>query len=400
MKVVQINVIYGKESTGTIVKDIGAALKNEGITPYYIYQQPNEKIECGYIIGNKIDRIKHALFTRLSGKQAYSSKRSTKKAIKWMESLKPDIVHLHNLHGNFINLNMLCDYLTQNDIPTVITLHDCWLFTGKCTHFVTCGCEKWQDKCGKCPQIKKEVPSWFFDNTAKVLKDKTNHLNAIKDLTLVGCSEWIINLANCSLLRPKRLLTIRNGIDTSIFTPRPVELRKKYGTDNKFAVLGMADKWCQSANREGVIKIISSLGEGTVFIIVGCNDQQKELFCVYKNVICFGYINSRDELAEIYSACDVFVNLTHADTLPTVNMESICCGTPVITFNVGGSPELIDEDDGFVVEEWDFNGIIDKIKTIYLNGLDFNINEKQKKFNKNMCFDNYIKLYRHILEEK
>ena len=400
MKVLQINAIYGSKSTGTIVKDISDKISSVGGTAYVAYQTATKNCENSYKIGNKFDWERHALFSRIFGKQAYYSRRETKKFLKWVKTVQPDIVHLHNLHSNYINLNMLCDYLSENGVTTVITLHDCWFFTGKCTHFINCGCDKWQDKCGKCPQIKKEVPSWFFDKTAKVLKNKTDRLNSIEDLTIVGCSEWITDLASRSLFRPQRFLTIRNGIDTSVFTPRPTKLRKKYGTDNKFAVLGMADKWCQDENKEGVGKIISSQGDDVVFVIVGCDDKKKEIFSAYKNVICLGYINGRDELAEIYSSCDVFVNLTHADTLPTVNMESICSGTPVITFDVGGSPELIDEDDGFVVKEWDFDGIIEKIKDIKENKVEFAVKAKQGKFDKEICFDNYIELYKQILKER
>ena len=400
MKVLQINAIYGSKSTGTIVKDISDKISTVGGTAYVAYQTATKNCENSYKIGNKFDWKRHALFSRIFGKQAYYSRRETKKFLKWVKTVQPDIVHLHNLHSNYINLNMLCDYLSENGVATVITMHDCWFFTGKCSHFVNCGCEKWKDACGKCPQLKKEVPSLFFDKTAKVLKDRAAHLNSIKDLTVVGCSEWMSDLVRESLLRPKRIETIRNGVDTSVFTPHASDIRRKLGVDNQFLVLGFADKWCLKENAEGVKKIIETLGDDTAFIIIGCDKKQKKEFANYKNVHCLGYIRDRQELADIYAGADVFVNLTHADTLPTVNMESICSGTPVITFDAGGSAELIDNDDGYVLDIGDFDGVIEKIKIIGEQRPYFDVGEKQRKFDKKTCYNGYVELYRQILGDK
>ncbi len=395
MKVLQINANYGFGSTGIIVKDIGDTLKNNGDEPYYAYQSTNCEVENGYKIGNKIGWKWHALHARIFGKQAYASKLATKKFLKWVDKIKPDVIHFHNLHSNYVNLNLILNYIAKNKIKTVATLHDCWFFTGKCSHYVEEGCDKWQNACGNCPRNKKEVKSLFFDATSKVLNDKVSRFNKIEDLTIVGCSEWIANEVKKSKLKPKCITYIRNGVDTSIFYPRESSFRKDNGLDNEFVVLGLASKWYDSKNREQVKKLIND-NLGVKFVMLGVNDNNKEFFSSFENVISLGYIKDRVKLAEIYSSSDVFVSLTHADTLPTVNMESICSGTPVITFNACGSPELIEDGiTGFVVKEGDFEGVQEKINYIKNNSLRFDVSKQQAKFDKNEAYKKYLEVYKN-----
>lgn len=399
MKVLQINAVYGFKSTGIIVKDIENLLSNNGHSSYVAYQTALNPPQNSYNVGNKLDWKIHALYSRIFGRQAYASRCATKGLIKYIQSISPDIVHFHNLHSNYINLNMLCDFLAKRKIPTVITLHDCWYFTGKCTHYASVKCDRWQSSCGNCPQNKCEQPSLFFDSTAKVLQDKTNHLNKLHSLTLVGCSDWIASEAKKSLLKNANIEVVYNGVDTSVFTPHESNFREKHNLKNDFTILGMADKWCLDINKAAVEKIIQQNIEAKI-VIVGCTQAQKDYFKPYKNVLSLGYISDRQELADIYAASDVFVNLTHADTLPTVNMESICCGTPVITYNCCGSPELIDSDSGFVVEENDVESLLSKIKQIKDTPLLFNVKEKQQKFDKNTCYNRYLDIYNTLLKQK
>ena len=396
MKVLQINAVYGFASTGIIVKDIENLLVNNGHTSYVAYQTAVNPPENSYKTGNKLDWKFHALYSRAFGKQAYASKSATKGLISYIKSISPDIVHFHNLHSNYINLNLLCDYLAKNKIPVVITMHDCWFFTGKCTHYTAVKCDKWQTACGNCPQNKYEQPSLFFDCTSKVLKDRTDHLNKLHNLTLVGCSNWIANEAKKSLIKNADIKVVYNGVDTSVFTPHESDFREKNNLKNEFVVLGMANKWCLDINKDAVNKIIQENSNAKI-VIAGCNDEQKNSFKQYKNVICLGFIKDRNEIADIYSSSDVFVNLTHADTLPTVNMESICCGTPVITYDCCGSPELVDSDSGYVVKEDDVVSLLQKINQIKENPLSFDVKEKQEKFDKNTCYNKYLEIYSEIL---
>lgn len=392
MKVLQINAVYGFKSTGVIVRDIEKLLNNNGHTAFVAYQEAINPPKNSYRVGNIFDWKFHAVHARLLGKQTYASKLATMGLIKYIEKISPDIVHFHNLHSNYINFNMLCDYLENSNIPVVITMHDCWYFTGKCTHYAAVKCDKWQTSCGNCPQNKSEQPSLFFDCTTKVLKDKTEHLNKLHNLTLVGCSNWIANEAKKSLIKNADIKVVYNGVDTEIFTPHKNDFREKNNIKNEFIILGMADKWCLDINKTVVEKIIQQNADAKI-VIVGCSRVQKEQFGTYKNILCLDYIKDRQEISDIYASSDVFVNLTHADTLPTVNMESICCGTPVITYNCCGGPELIDNDSGFVVEENDIETLLLKINQIKENPLVFNVKEKQQKFDKNTCYNEYLSIY-------
>lgn len=402
MKVLQINAVLGFGSTGIIVKDVGDMLEREGHEAYYAYQSSSYTPKRGFKIGNKLDWKYHALYTRIFGKQAYASKRATKALLKWIDGVKPDVVHLHNLHSNYINLNMLCDYLAENNVPTVITMHDCWYFTGKCTHYLHRGCERWRESCGACPQLKSEVSSWIFDNTSKVLSDRTSHLNKIPSLTLVGCSKWIANEAKKSRLNGANIDFVYNGVDTSVFTPHESDIRAELGIGaDDFVIIGMANKWSQPENADTVDKIINEFSSIAKILIVGCTDAQiSEYKEKYPGVITVGYVKDRQRLSDVYAVSDVFVNLTHVDTLPTVNMESICSGTPVITFASAGSPELVDPDSGIVVPIGDTNGVLDAIRSIKNNVFSYDVKEKQIKFDKEKNYDKYLEIYKNVSEKK
>ena len=399
MRVLQINAVYGYGSTGLIVQDISKMLVDNGCESFVAYQNASVIPENSYRVGNKLDWKYHAVHARVFGKQGYASRGATKKLLKWIDKIKPDVVHFHNLHSNYINLNLLCDFLSEKAIPAVVTMHDCWYFTGKCSHYVEAGCNRWQTTCGNCPLLKTEVPSLFFDNTSKVLHDRTSHLLKIPNLTLVGCSQWIANQAKQSLLKDANIEVIRNGVDTNIFTPHESDFRKEHGIEkDEFVVLGMANKWYSVANREASLKIIKSQENKAKIVIVGCDDKSKAFFEGFENVITLGFIRNRQLLSDIYASSDVFVNLTHADTLPTVNMESICCGTPVITYDCTGGPELVDGDSGYVVQENDVDTVISKIDDIRQQPFIFNVPEKKHKFDKNVSYEGYLNIYRKVSE--
>ena len=400
MRVLQINAVYAQRSTGIIVKDINDELIRRGYESHIAYAISNYHPKNGYKIGNKLDYKIHALLTRLLGKQGYFSIISTRRFLRYIDRIKPDIVHLHNLHSNYINLNILLEYLEHESIHTVITLHDCWFFTGKCFHYQVAKCDRFKDSCGDCPLIKKDVPSWFFDPTAKVLSDKKKLFNNIKSLTVVGVSNWISNEAKQGIFKDKGVVTIHNGVDINIFRPTPSEMREKLGLKDEFVILGSADKWLNPLNREAFKYILSSITPDMKIVIFGCNkDQQKQL---PESVIGIGYITDRDEMAKLYSMSDVFVNITLEDSLPTVNIEAQACGTPVITFKSGGSPETISERTGIVVPKGDKEALLkailkikDRGKAIYEQKC---LSHVEKNFVVEDRYKEYVDLYKNIEE--
>ena len=217
MKVIQINAVYKIRSTGRIVFELHQFLLKNGIESYVACSDGNDKDEI-YLIGSNFEKKLHALMSRLTGLQGYFSRIGTKRLIKYMDQIKPDIVHLGNLHANYVNLPMLLRYLAQHDIATVITLHDCWFFTGKCMHYTVVRCQKWKDGCNRCPQLRADNKSWIFDRTSKIWKDKKTGIEAIPRLAVIGVSDWITNEARHSLLGKAKLIRrIYNWIDLDTF---------------------------------------------------------------------------------------------------------------------------------------------------------------------------------------
>lgn len=394
MKVLQINATYGFGSTGNIAKSISDCLEKKGGEAFAAFQYSKGEVKNGYRIGNPLDWKIHALLTRISGKQAYFSKSATRKLLRWIDGIKPDVIHLHNLHANYINLNMLCDYCADNNIPTVLTLHDCWSFTGKCWYFSMAGCDRWKNSCGNCPMLKSEVPSWFFDNTEQVLEDKCSHLNKIPDLTFVGCSDWISDLAKESHLGANRIVTIHNGINTEVFKPTASDFRKKHNIpEENFIILGVSAMWSERKGADVFEALANLLPQSYSIVLVG---EKPDSIRFQDRIICIPKTENQAELAEIYSAADLFVNPTREDNFPTVNIEALACGTPVLTFRTGGSPEAIDDTCGSVVVRENIDALEREIIRI----------KEEKPYSKEKCmkrasnfeagakFKEYIELYK------
>lgn len=403
MKILQINAVYGVGSTGVIVKDIHELSLANQIDSYIAYSTspiPEEKIKNGYKIGSTYGKKMHALFCRINGMQAYFSRYATSKLIKYIDKLKPDIVQLHNLHSNYIHLNMLLAFLAKKNIKTVVTLHDCWFYTGGCFHYTQVGCDKWLKNCGSCPKKKADNKAILFDRSAKILKDRKKYFGAIKNLTVVGVSEWIASEAKRTFFKEKSVVAIHNGVDSDIFKPTESDLRKLYNLENKFIILGPASKFLLPVNKETLLNVTSSLSEDEVLVLIGCTDEQKKL--LPQNVIALPYIKDRLELCRIYSMADVFANCTREDTFPTVNLEVQMCGTPVVTYKNTGAKETVDDRCGYTAESGNSKDMINKIRYVKSIGKDA-LSEKCRhqaleKFEKEENYKKYIELFKKIME--
>lgn len=405
MKVLQINATYGSGSTGNITKQIHNLCLNKGIDSFVAYSstkmQPDEIIN-GYKIGTPKDKKLHALCSRITGLQGYYSKKATKKFLSYLDKTEPDIIHLHNLHSNYINIIDLFKYSKRKKIKVVITLHDCWFFTGKCSHFLYDNCDKWISGCKNCPRLKKDIPSFFFDRTPKMHKDKKLLIGKNPYVYLIGCSDWMTQTVKKSVLKDRYAETIYNGIDLNTFKPTNNNIRKQLNIENKFIILGFANKWLSADNTKTFDYIRDNLGNDCVLVLVGCTENQ--ISVLPKNVIGIPFIQDACKLAEFYSAADVFVNVTKADTLPTVNMEAQACGTPVITYNSGGSAELVTPETGAVVSYADMKSLLNRINEVKYNGKTYYtencINYAKTNFEKNKCFFKYIDFYNRLIENE
>ena len=392
----QINVTANWGSTGKIAEGIGQAVISKGWRSIIAYGRGKPISSSELIrIGNDWDMYLHALSARLFDNQGLMSKRATKKLIKQIKAIHPDIIHLHNIHGYFLNYRILFDYLARSGIPVVWTLHDCWSFTGHCTHFVTVNCHKWRTQCENCI-LKKDYPrSLFLDRSKNNYHNKKKSFSSIRNLTFVPVSHWINNYLKHSFLKGYSSYVIHNGIDTGLFHPT------RYSGQNKFTVIGVANIWTKSKGFNDFIDLSKRFDPDIQIILVGVTVRQKKM--LPDNIIAIERTVNARELAELYSSSDVYVNLTYADTFPTTNIEALACGTPVITYRTGGSPEAISEETGFIVEQGDLDGVLAAIKIIRKKGKNFYKDKCRERavryFRKEDRYNDYINLYESILKD-
>ena len=399
MRILQINAVYGVGSTGVIVQDLHELSLKNGIESYVAFSKSKmqlSEIKNGYKVGSVFGKKLHALFGRINGKQAYFSRFATRKLLKHIRRIKPDIVHLHNLHSNYIHLNMLLKFLAAENIKTVITLHDCWFYTGGCFYYTVVQCNRWMSGCYDCPKKLQDTRAYFFDRCAQIWSNRRRYLGAINSLQIVGVSHWITSEFQKSNIGANRFFTIYNGIDTDYFCPTISSLRQELGLENKFVILGMANKWLLKANEETLHAVCDGLEQDSVLLLVGCTSQEK----LPSNVIPFEYIHDRDLLRKIYSMADVFVNCTREDSLPTVNLEAQACGTPIITYENTGTMETVDGISGFAVANNDSCALLKKINEVKRNGkLQYSHACREyvvRTFRKEINYQAYFALYKSL----
>ena len=323
---------------------------------------------------------------------------ATKSFIKKIDTLKPDIIHIHNLHGYYINYDVLFDFLKRRNIPVIWTLHDCWSFTGHCAYFDLIQCEKWKTRCFNCDN-KKEYPYALFDNSNHNYVQKKQAFCGISNMTLVPVSNWLDGLLHDSFLKDYPSRVIHNGIDLNVFKPTDNDLRKKYNLDNKCVILGVADGFGVRKGLRDFVKLQTILSDEYKIILIGVSDTDIKL--IPQGIIAIRRTDSQVELAKFYTMADVFLNPTYEDNYPTTNLEAIACGTPVITYQTGGSPESVSTDTGFVVEKGNIKEVLERINEIRKSTELYKsscIKYAEKYFDKNICFENYIDLYRSVLQ--
>ena len=401
MKVMQINAVYGVGSTGVIVEDLHNLSFKNGIDSYVSYSTTNknpDEIKNGYVIGDTFGKKIHALLSRIGGKQAYFSSFATKKLIKHIENVKPDIVHLHNLHSNYVNLNRLLDYLGEREIKTVVTLHDCWFYTGGCFHYTAVGCDKWQKSCGNCPKKNQDTPALLKDNSAKILADRKKYFGKMKNLTMTGVSGWMTDEGEKTVFKGKKTEVIYNGIDTEFFVPTPSDFRKKHKLEDKFLILALANKWFRPINKKTFDYVCENLPDDSVIVMLGCTESQRQ--GLPANVLPLDFIKDRDELRKVYSACDVFANCTREESFSLVNVEAQSCGTPVVTYRNTGAQETVDNKCSFSIEngnEKEFFEAIMKIKELGKKELSNDcVKWVKENFDRDENYMKYIELYKAI----
>lgn len=397
-KLLQINVTANSGSHGRIAEDLGKSAINNGWKSYIAYGRWFTESQSELIhIGNKLDQGLHGLETRLLDRHGLASVIATKNFIREIERIKPDIIHLHNIHGYYLNYPLLFDFLRISNIPVVWTLHDCWSFTGHCSHFVFNNCMKWKTGCFNCIEKKSYPGSFFIDRSKKNYEDKKKAFTSLSSLVIVPVSSWLESVLHESFLKDSHIKCIHNGIDTSVF--KPLEEMSFSQKSNTYNILGVASKWSERKGLKDFIKLRETLPLNYRITLVGLNPRQ--IKSLPSNIEGINRTENTQDLIKLYNEANVFINPTWEDTFPTTNMEALACGTPVITYNTGGSPESIIDSTGLVVPLGDINALKEGIISICNKGKQTYINDCRNNildnFDKNNCYQKYLELYQTLL---
>lgn len=399
LRLLIINITCNQGSTGKISEQVGLMMKVEGWDVTYAHGA--RRVNTSKLKTLPFSSIKseyfHALKSLLFDADGLGSTNTTKKLVDHIKKLQPDVIHIHNIHGYYLNYKVLFQYLNSTNIPIILTLHDCWNFTGHCTHFVTAKCEKWQTECYNCPLLGVS-PKSLIDRSKRNFTLKRSLFTANKNLYIVPVSYWLEKITKKSFLKNKFIQVIPNGIDLNIFKPYNKE------KSDKFQILGVSNVWNKDKGIFDIYKLrnLLSINDYDIILVGLSNKQIKGL---PQGIIGIERTANQQELAKIYSYANVLINPTYADTFPTINLESMACGTPVITYKTGGSPESISASTGIVVEQGDIKGLYEAIIRIKNNSDKTKFTPEvcrkhaEQNFDKDKCFKEYNKLFKSVVKE-
>lgn len=393
-KLLLINITRNQGSTGKITEQIGIMMQRRGweVCVAHGARFVNPSALPSYQIQSIKEEYLHALKSLLFDADGLGSTGATKRLVDFIKKYRPNIIHINNIHGYYLNYKILFEYLNSTDIPIVMTLHDCWAFTGHCTHFITANCERWKEECGSCPLSQSVPRSLFFDRSKRNLTNKKKYIARNANLNIVCVSEWLKGLTIQSIYAGHPINCFFNGIDINIFKPTK-EKRK-----DKFCILGVGNPWSKDKGLYDIYILRDLLPkEEYEIILVGLSEEQKK--DLPEGITGILRTNNQQELVDLYSESHVFINPTYADSFPTTNLEAQACGTPVITYLTGGSPESLSADTGIVVEQGDINAMKEAI--LYLKKHPFSPNDcrqhAEEYFDKDKRFLDYAELYEKLI---
>lgn len=399
-KLLQINITANWGSTGKIAEAIGDAAIARGWESYIAYGRWSNSSQSHLLkIGGQWDMYLHFAEQRFRDNEGLCSRSATRQLVRQIEEVEPDVIQLHNIHDHYLNYQILFEYLNQTDIQVVWTFHDCWAFTGHCFHFVTANCEKWKTGCFDCP-MKNILPKTVLDRSRKNYEQKQQLFTDCKHLTIVPCSDWMAGFVRQSFFKDKKIKVIKNGVDLNVFKPAPsVE-------NGKIRILGVSSVWNKDKGLFDFYRLREELDrESYEIVLVGLSAGQVKP--LPDGIVGIERMQSVSELVSLYSSARVLVNPTYADTFPTVNLEALACGTPVITYRTGGSPEAVTPETGWVVEQGDVKGIAAIVKSLELKDKSAVDSQRlacrvraEQEFGKDKCFEKYVELYERLEESE
>ncbi|WP_289764600.1 glycosyltransferase [uncultured Duncaniella sp.] len=394
----QINVTANWGSTGKIAEDIGKLAIEAGWESWIAYGRGNPTSASRLIrIGNDFDMKSHALQSRLFDNHGLASKKVTEVFVRKIKEIKPDIIHLHNIHGYYINYPILFDFLKKYGKPVVWTLHDCWPFTGHCAYYSFAKCNLWQTGCHNCPQLKNYPSSLFIDRSKKNYLDKKNTFLGCENLTIVTVSNWLKRELSESFLKEYPSQTIYNGIDVSIFH----QLHTISNDSSKKIILGVASVWDKRKGLDDFISLRKKLPDDYIIMLVGLSNDQ--ISTLPEGITGIRRTENVEQLVALYNMATVFVNPSIEETMGMTTVEAMACGTPAIVYNSTASPEIVNKDLCKIVTSGNIDGIVNNIKWISENFTTDNSNELAKwvemNYEKREKFKEYINLYNSLLKQ-
>ena len=397
MKVLQINSVCGIGSTGRIATDIHKVLIEQGHESYIAYGRGLPKnCDNAIRIGSKFGIYAHVAKTRIFDKHGFGSKKATREFIKKIKEINPDIIHLHNIHGYYINIEILFKYLKKAKKPVVWTLHDCWSFTGHCTHFDYSGCHRWKTGCYNCPEKKTYPRSLMLDNSRNNFLRKKRTFTGVDNLTIITPSEWLYDLVKESYLKEYPSRVINNGIDLNVFKPMKGNFRNKYDLNSKFVILGVANIWNRRKGLDAFIELADKLADDEKIVLVGLSE--KQIKNLTSKIIGIPRTDNIEELVDIYTASDVYFCPSLEETYGMTTIEALACGTPVVTYGAGGNKEIILKKYGRVVEIGNASEALNAIRnlkgTMNVNGINLDcVYRANKLFALNTYCNSIIDVY-------
>lgn len=406
MRILQINTrYYNGGSTGRITYDLKCVMDANDIESCvafgFGYDIKPSEADTVYRIENDWELFVSKVLTKLTGHHGFNNTRETRKLLSWIDDIRPDIIHMHNIHNHYVNIELLLSYIASKNTPCVLTMHDCWTFTGHCAYFDYSECNKWMAGCYHCPSLRDYPKTFTLKDPSLWNYNKKKELFAPLNITFVSPSQWLANLQQRSFLKDKPCVVINNGVDTEIFKPTESNVREFHCIGNRRMILAVAAGLAPRKGRKYLLELPKLLNDDEVLVVVGLNKGQERLFQKDDRVICLYRTKTADELVNLYSTADVFINPTLEDNFPTTNIEALACGTPVVTFNTGGSGECVDKQTGIVVEQGDMTALLSAIRTVIYNGKehykDACVKKAQERYNKKIQYFKYIKLYNDIL---
>lgn len=397
----QINTTCNSASHGRIAEGLGKHAVQNGWNSYIAYGTGSAKSRShSYKIQSKSHLYRNVLLTRMFDCDGFLPKKDTLKLIRYIDAIKPDIIHLHNLHGYYLNLEVLFKYLSQRKITIVWTLHDCWTVTGHCSHFDYIGCEKWKTQCFNCPLKKSYPASILVDASEKHYIDKKELFTLSDNTHIVVPSNWLSKIIEESYLKKYPIHIINNGVDLNVFRPtNDISLLDKYGLKEKEIILGVPSKYSMKRCLNSFLLLSELLNDNQQIVLIGLS--KREINRLPRNILGIEHTESISEMVAWYSCAEVFVNTTLEDTFPTTNLEALACGTSVITFATGGSVESVQQNTGFIIPQNDIKALkvaIDKIcqkdKSEYQA---ICVQRANEFYNEDNCYSKYFDLYNQLL---